>query len=110
MSTNWEAVVAEVRALEEADRPYHRIIRNGAFIPVELQHFDEYDYDQKRFLNEEHYESAEAAQAVIDQIMGFLFRTNALQLLELVSPAGLRAHYLQETQGTREVCPHCGKS
>ena len=91
---------------------YYRIYKSRnepqKLVVVELQWWDELDYDNKRFLNEEKYPSEEAAQAVIDQLIGFLHRTDALVLMDKMSPKGLWAYYLEET-GLGEKCYACGK-
>ena len=48
---------------------YYRILLGDdfKFHIVTMQHFDEYDYDQSKFLNDEHYETEIDAQAFLQK-------------------------------------------
>jgi hypothetical protein len=49
---------------------YYRLFlsRNDEPVVVTMQWFDENDYDQKRFLNEEHYRTEEEAEQALAMI------------------------------------------
>lgn len=59
----WDEMMMEVRAVSEANRPYWRVILaydEPRFVVACLQPFDEYDYDQSRFLTDAIYDEQEA--------------------------------------------------
>ena len=54
---------------------YYRILRDGhKLVIVTMQRFDEYDYDQDRFVSSEKFATEEEAQAEIDKRYADLFR------------------------------------
>ncbi len=82
------------------------------FIVVCMQDFDEYDYDQGRFLNQNQYPEELDAQADIDRLMLFLTTNGKLQLIDTLSPSSLWRYLIQETEEgslETEVCHYCGK-
>lgn len=63
-----ESMYAEMRAVNKV---YWRIFltRDNKLVPVEMQWFDEMDYDQSRFIDKVEYDTKEAAQTVIGNIL-----------------------------------------
>jgi hypothetical protein len=88
----FEDTIAEVKALEEANKPYYRILADDekeTLSIVELQPFDEIDYDQSKFVDEEHYETkdlAEQAKLVLklklDMPLALMDRIKVIAILE----------------------------
>jgi hypothetical protein len=59
-----QSTIDEMRAMAEANKEYYRLFvdRDDNPCVVCLQPFDEDDYDQKRFINEDRYETEEEAE------------------------------------------------
>ena len=56
-----------IQEMQEGNRVYWRLFVDYEDTPcvVEMQWFDEYDYDQKRFINETHYDTEELAEEAL---------------------------------------------
>lgn len=87
----WQDTLNEVKALEEANKPYYRLFvdRDEKPVVVCLQPFDEADYDQSRFINGRRYETAAAAEtALLTLMVGFemllLMRDRRLKLAAML--------------------------
>lgn len=64
----FEDSIAEIKAFEEANKPYYRILANDeeeTLEVVELQPFDEDGYDQSKFMTTKHYETEELAEQAL---------------------------------------------
>lgn len=59
-----QSTINEIKAFAEADKEYYRLFVNRDDEPcvVCMQWFDEYDYDQTRFINGKKYETEEQAE------------------------------------------------
>ena len=92
-----DSTIAEIQALEEANKPYWRLFvdRDDEPCVVCLQPFDEHDYDQKRFINQIRYGSSEQAEDAL----------SALKLKADMPPSNLdrlKIASLREEGGKRE--------
>jgi hypothetical protein len=67
----WQDTIDEIKALEEANKPYYRLFvdRDEKPIIVCLQPFDECGYDQSRFINKRQYETEVAAEKALFALM-----------------------------------------
>jgi hypothetical protein len=84
--------IAEIKAFEEANKPYYRIFADDAkesLEVVELQPFDEDGYDQSKFITTERYETEEVAEQALlafklklDMRLTLSDRTKVIALLE----------------------------
>lgn len=83
----------EVKALEEANKPYYRLFDGSSKGPVVvcLQPFDEADYDQSKFINGKHYETEDAAE----EALLLLMRDRRMKLYEIV-PKGTIAQFARD--------------
>ena len=65
---SFEDSIAEIKAFEEANKPYYRILADDVektLEVVELQPFDEDDYDQSKFVTIKHYETEVLAKQAL---------------------------------------------
>lgn len=64
----FEDSIAEIKAFEESNKPYYRILADNVeetLEVVELQPFDEDGYDQSKFVTIKHYETEELAEQAL---------------------------------------------
>ena len=108
--SNLSRAIEEMRALEEADKPYWRIIMNNEgteYVVACLQPFDESHYDPRRFLNTIRYETEQQAEEGILWLMHFLCREGKEDMIYQFKPKVVWAYYTEEKGGFTS-CPHCG--
>ena len=92
-----------LRRAEWEERCYFRLFQRGKhFTVVEMQPFDEPDYDQARFLNDIRYATEPEAQSVCDEVVDFLIASKMESLSSQIRPKALWECYLEATEQTHK--------